>query len=94
MAAKPEEVRGRVRLVEGDMRQFELGQSTLGFSGAADSVEDQLACLGCSRRAQEGKLILDIFNPKMEALVRQNFGTGVRMPDGRKVIRRHKVAFK
>ena len=63
------------------------------------TVEDQLACLGCIRRAlsEEGKLILDVFNPKMEALVRQNFGEELSeepefsMPDGRKVIRRHKV---
>jgi hypothetical protein len=64
------------------------------------TVEDQLACLGCIRRhlAEDGKMILDIFNPKLESLVQLNFGQELSeepeftMPDGRKVIRRHKVA--
>jgi SAM-dependent methyltransferase len=105
LKAEPEEVRSRVRLVEGDMRQFELGQSfqliTLPFRPFQHltTVEDQLACLGCLRRhlAQDGRLILDIFNPSMKALVQTNFGEEVSeepefsMPDGRKVIRRHKI---
>lgn len=105
LAVEPEEVRARVRLVEGDMRQFELGQTfqlvTLPFRPFQHltTVEDQLACLGCLRRhlAEDGRLILDIFNPKMESLVQTAFGEELSeepefsMPDGRKVIRRHKV---
>jgi SAM-dependent methyltransferase len=102
---EPEDVRSRVRLVQGDMRQFEFGKKfrlvTLPFRPFQHlmTVADQLACLGCIRRhlAKGGRLILDIFNPMLEALVRTNFGEEVSeeaefsMPDGRKVIRRHKV---
>ena len=106
LEAEPEEVRSRVRLVEGDMRRFALGQTfrlvTLPFRPFQHltTVEEQLACLGCIRRhlAEDGKMILDIFNPKLESLVQLNFGQELSeepeftMPDGRKVIRRHKVA--
>jgi SAM-dependent methyltransferase len=100
---EPEEVRSRVRLVEGDMRQFELKNTfrlvTLPFRPFQHltTVEDQLACLGCIHRhlAEGGRLILDIFNPSMEALTKKNFGEEMgeepefSMPDGRKVIRRN-----
>ena len=105
LKAEPQEVRSRVRLVQGDMRQFELSQPfrlvTLPFRPFQHltTVVDQLACLGCIRRvlAEDGKLILDIFNPSMEALVKMNFGEEVAeepefsLPDGRKVIRRHMI---
>jgi SAM-dependent methyltransferase len=102
---EPQEVRARVKLVEGDMREFELGRTfklvTLPFRPFQHlvTVEEQLACLGCIRRhlAEGGRLILDIFNPKLESLVQQEFGKEMSdepefsMPDGRKVIRRHSV---
>jgi SAM-dependent methyltransferase len=105
LAAQTEEVRGRVRLVEGDMRNFELGQTfrliTLPFRPFQHltTVEDQLACLGCIHRhlSADGKLILDIFNVKIESLVGTAFGEEggdepeFSMPDGRKVIRRNKI---
>jgi len=105
LKAEPEEVRSRVRLVEGDMRKFELSQPfrlvTLPFRPFQHltTVEDQLACLGCIRRvlAKDGRLILDIFNPKVESLIQTDFGEEMAeepefsLPDGRKVIRRHKV---
>jgi SAM-dependent methyltransferase len=105
LKAESEEVHSRIQLSEGDMRGFELGRSfrlvTLPFRPFQHltSVEDQMACLGCLRRhlTTDGKLILDIFNPMLEALVRTNFGEEVSeepefsMPDGRKVIRRHKI---
>jgi SAM-dependent methyltransferase len=105
LEAEPQEVRSSVRLVQGDMRRFELAQTfrlvTLPFRPFQHltTVEDQLACLGCIRRAlaEGGKLILDIFNPSMEALIKMNFGEEVgeepefSMPDGRKVIRRSKI---
>jgi SAM-dependent methyltransferase len=105
LTAEPEEVRARVRLVEGDMRQFELGRTfrlvTLPFRPFQHltTVEDQLACLGCIRHhlAQDGRLILDVFNPRLESLVQTSFGEELSeepefsMPDGRKVIRRHKI---
>ena len=99
------EVRSRVRLVEADMRTFALPQTfrlvTLPFRPFQHllTVADQLACLGCIHRHLDkgGKLILDIFNPSLEALARQNFGEEMAeepefsMPDGRRVIRRHKM---
>ena len=105
LKAEPEEVRTRVRLVEGDMRQFELAQSfqlvTLPFRPFQHltRVEEQLACLSCIRQhlREGGKLILDIFNPKLESLVQKDFGKEMAeepefsMPDGRRVIRRHTV---
>jgi SAM-dependent methyltransferase len=105
LEAEPEEVRSRVRLVQGDMRRFALDQSfqliTLPFRPFQHltTVEDQLACLDCIRQAlaEGGRLILDIFNPSMEALAKTNFAEEVgeepefSMPDGRKVIRRHSI---
>jgi SAM-dependent methyltransferase len=103
LQAESPEVQSRVRLVEGDMRQFELAQNfsliTLPFRPFQHltTVDEQLACLGCIHRqlGEGGKLILDIFNPKVESLVDTNFGKEMAdepefsMPDGRKVIRRH-----
>jgi SAM-dependent methyltransferase len=99
-------VRSRARLVEGDMRHFKVGQSfklvTLPFRPFQHltTVEDQLACLDCIHRHLEtgGKMILDLFNPSLKALANQPTGEEMAeepefsMPDGRRVIRRHKVA--
>jgi SAM-dependent methyltransferase len=100
-----EEVRTRIRLVEGDMRHFDLSPTfqliTLPFRPFQHltTVADQLACLGCLRRhlAQDGRLILDIFNPWLKALAQTNFGEEMAeepefsLPDGRRVIRRHSI---
>ena len=108
LKAEPEGVRSRVRLVQGDMRAFELSRTfrlvTLPFRPFQHltTVEDQLACLGCIHRhlVDGGKLILDIFNPSIESLARQNFGEEIseepefNMPDGRRVIRRHKIVLR
>ena len=88
------------------MRHFELAQTyhlvTLPFRPFQHliTVEDQLACLDCIHRHLDpgGKMILDIFNPSLEALARQPVDEELAeepaftMPDGRTVIRRHKVA--
>ncbi len=105
LKAEAEEVQSRVLLVQGDMRQFELSRTfnliTLPFRPFQHltTVEEQMACLGCLHHhlAEQGKLILDIFNPMLEALVGTNFGEEMSeepefsMPDGRRVIRRHKI---
>ena len=105
LKAEPQEVQARVRLVEGDMRRFELAQKfglvTLPFRPFQHltTVEEQLACLGCIHNAlaEGGQMILDIFNPSLESLTRTNFGEEMSeepefsLPDGRKVIRRHMV---
>ena len=108
LKAEPEEVRSRVRLVEGDMRRFEFSRTfrliTLPFRPFQHltTVEEQLACLGCIRRhlAEDGRLILDIFNPKLEALLDTAFGEEVpeegefSIPDGRKLTRSHKIVLR
>jgi len=105
LAQEAPEVQSRVQLVEGDMRGFNLGRAyklvTLPFRPFQHlvSVEDQLACLGCIRRhlAPGGRLILDLFNPALESLIRQDIGQErgeepeFSMPDGRRVVRRHRI---
>ena len=103
LAKEPVEVQNRVRLVEGDMRAFDLGRRfalvTLPFRPFQHlvTVEEQLACLGCIRRhlAPHGRLILDLFNPSLEALTQP---TGVdttesefSLPDGRRVTRGFRI---
>jgi SAM-dependent methyltransferase len=102
---EPEEVQSGVQLVQADMRDFALGQQfklvTTPFRPFQHliTVEDQMACLETIRRhlVTEGRLILDLFNPSLEALTRevgQVYGGEpvFTMPDGRRVLRRHKVA--
>jgi SAM-dependent methyltransferase len=105
LSREPDEVQARAQLVEGDMRAFDLGQTfplvTTPFRPFQHltTVADQLACLSSIRRhlADGGRLILDIFNPSLEALTRDNVGEefgdepAFTTPDGRQVIRRHKI---
>jgi SAM-dependent methyltransferase len=98
-------VRGRVRLVEADMRAFDLGarfrMAMIPFRPFQHllTVEDQLSCLACIRRhlVDEGRLILDIFNPSLDWLVSRPVGEELdeeppfTTPDGRTVTRRHKT---
>jgi len=102
---EPDAVQSRAQLVQADMRSFDLGRAftlvTIPFRPFQHliTVEDQLSCLACIRRhlADRGTLILDIFNPSLDALVDQlageEFGAEPEfsMPDGRLVIRRHKL---
>jgi SAM-dependent methyltransferase len=99
LAAEPEEVRRRVSLLRGDMRSFDLGRRfalvTIPFRPFQHllTVEDQMSCLGCIERHLEngGRLILDVFNPSLEALVRKtptavNESRAVaKLPDGRTI---------
>lgn len=99
---EPAAVRARIELVEGDMRSFDLGRTftlaTIPFRAFQHlaTVEDQLACLAGIRRhlGAGGRLILDVFNPSIEALV-QPVGqesapdAEFTMPDGRRVTRRY-----
>lgn len=101
-------VRDRVRLVEGDMREFELDQRfaliTLPFRPFQHliHVDDQLACLRTLRRhANDGaRLILDVFEVRVDILAAplsdDPIGTEPEfvMPDGRRVVRSHRVVFR
>ncbi len=105
VAAEPAEVRARIELVEGDMRTFELGRrfalATIPFRPFQHllTVADQLACLNAIRRhlLPGGKLILDLFNPSLDALATQPTGEIIgsepefTMPDGRRTIRHHVI---
>jgi SAM-dependent methyltransferase len=106
MRDEPEGVQSRIRLVEGDMRDFRAGQTfrlvTVPFRPFQHltTVAEQIACLTAIRQhlIPGGQLILDIFNPSLEALTRDNVGQEYgdepefETPDGRRVIRRHKIA--
>ncbi|SRR6266508_1188277 len=105
LGEEPEAVQARVQLVQGDMRRFELGRAftlvTIPFRPVQHllTVDDQLSCLESVRRhlVERGTLVLDFFNPSLEALVNRPIGEEFgdepefRMPDGRRVIRRHKI---
>jgi SAM-dependent methyltransferase len=100
-----QEVQTRVQLVEADMRDFDLVRAfrlvTTPFRPFQHltTVDDQVSCLRSIHRhlAVDGRLILDIFNPSLEALTSDTVGQEVgeepafTMPDGRRVIRRHKI---
>jgi SAM-dependent methyltransferase len=99
------EVQSRIRLVEGDMRRFELSRKfalvTIPFRPFQHLVEvdDQLACLECIHRhlSDHGRLVFDVFNPSFAGLTRENLGQEEEpspafvLPDGRSVLRREKV---
>jgi SAM-dependent methyltransferase len=105
LLAEPDQVRARVELVEGDMRRFDLGRTfqlvTIPFRPFQHlvSVEDQLACLGSIRRhlVPGGSLILDLFNPSLEALVNRPVGVEAEdtpetlLPDGRRLSRSFRI---
>jgi SAM-dependent methyltransferase len=106
LAAELPETQAKVTLIEGDMRSFELPGAfrlvTMPFRPFQHllTVEDQLACLHCIHRhlAEAGRVVVDVFNPMLEALVKDNLGQELEpepeftMPDGRRVIRKHKIA--
>jgi len=105
LRAEPEAVQSRVLLAQADMRGFQLGRAftlvTIPFRPFQHllTVEDQLSCLASVRRhlVDGGILILDVFNPSLDALVNRPLGDEVAdepeftLPDGRRVTRRHKT---
>jgi SAM-dependent methyltransferase len=105
LAEEPEDVRTRVRLVEGDMRDFDLGEHfgliTLPFRPFQHllTVEDQMASLRSIRRhlRPDGRLVLDFFNPSLPNLVNDKFlneetaEPEFTLADGRRVVRKHRT---
>ena len=105
LAQEPAETQARVRLVEGDMRDFDLDQqfalATLPFRPFQHltTIEDQIACLTTIHRhlAPGGRLVLDLFNPSIPFLADparlDEFGDEpeITMPDGRRVLRRARI---
>ncbi|PKO21633.1 MAG: class I SAM-dependent methyltransferase [Chloroflexi bacterium HGW-Chloroflexi-1] len=106
LAQEPAEVQARVELVEDDMRAFDLGRQfalvTIPFRPFQHliTVADQIACLKTIHRHLKpgGRLALDLFNPSLpylaDAARLDEFGDepGIIMPDGRRVLRRARIA--
>jgi len=102
---EPLEVQDQVTLIQGDMRDFSLGKTfslvTTPFRPFQHllTVEDQVSCLTSIRRHLEpgGALILDIFNPSLEAFTADNLGEEIgeepefTTPEGIKVLRFNKT---
>lgn len=98
-------VRARVDLIQADMRRFDLGRTfplvTIPFRPFQHlvTVADQLSCLESISRhlTPGGTLILDLFNPSLDALVNRPVGEEVEegpefsLPDGRRVTRSHRI---
>jgi SAM-dependent methyltransferase len=105
LATEPAEVQARAQLVEGDMRDFDLGRVfalvTIPFRPFQHltAVEDQITCLTTIRRhlTPGGRLVLDLFNPSIPFLADparlDEFGDEpeIIMPDGRRVLRRARI---
>jgi SAM-dependent methyltransferase len=102
---EPLEVQHHIQLDQADMRDFDLGQTfeliTIPFRPFQHliEVEDQIACLRCIQRhlADDGRFILDLFNPSLTFLAREltgeehDDGPEFTMADGRRVQRRSRV---
>ena len=103
---QPRKVQQRVRLVQGNMAAFDLGEQfglvTIPYRGFQHllTVKEQLACLRCVRRhlLPGGKLILDLFQtpPALlgdPACMKEcEVAPEVKMPDGRKFRMTSRVA--
>lgn len=102
---EPAAVQSRASLVRADMRSFDIGET---FALAIVpfrpfqhliTVDDELACLAAIRRhlAPGGTLILDLFNPSLDALANRTIGEewidtpAFVLPDGRRFERRGKI---
>lgn len=100
LAALPADVRSRVRLVPGDMREFDLaGEFGLiyctfrSFLGLLE-VAEQKSCLRSVRRhlRSGGRFMLDLFDPQVDRLVprgpyfQKNLGVFCHPVSGRRVL--------
>jgi len=102
---QPAELRQRVRLVQGNMADFELDEKfrlvTIPFRGFQHllRVEEQLSCLRAAQRHLEsgGRLVFDMFHVLPEAMhdpewTREREDTPeMQLPDGRRFRRTHRV---
>ena len=97
----PDDIRHKIQLVHGDMRNFNLDSSfsliTIPFLTFMHllEVDDQIACLerAHSHLTSGGKLVVDMFNPDLQRLTDHRIGQeGAReppflLPDGREIVR-------
>lgn len=101
---QPREVQARVRLVQGNMTGFELGETfsliTAPFRSFQHLLtgEQQLACLGCVHRhlAAGGRFILDVFQVDLRwmKVMEEEFEDfpETTLPDGRRLRRTVRTA--
>ena len=106
LAAEPAEVQARVRLVEGDLRAFDLGERfglvTIPFRPLQHlvAIEDQLRCLRAAHAhlAPGGRLVFDVFQPNLARLAAGPTDGEVEdtpetpLPDGRRFRRAFRLA--
>lgn len=100
------EVQKRVELIQGDMRNFDLGRKfnlvTMPFRPFQHllTVEDELACLNRIHHHLNagGKLVFDLFNPSLARLIDPKSSEESMdeppfiMSDGNQVVRKHRLA--
>ena len=105
VARQPRKVQERVRLAQGDMVNFNLGETfsliTTPFRPFQHllSLEEQLGCLrSVNRHLEEGeKLVLDVFQPDFQRLTDPKFKQEteefpeVELPDGRRLRRTSRI---
>ncbi len=105
VAEEPPDVRARIELQAGDMRDFvsdrRFALITIPFRAFQHliEVEDQIACLEAVRRALApgGRLILDLFNPSIQRLAVDPAATRFdpeapfTLRDGRTVVRHIRI---
>jgi SAM-dependent methyltransferase len=102
----PEEIQKRVKLIEGNMTNFETGEIygliTIPFRPFQHlvSVEEQIACLECTYRhlTSNGLIVLDVFHPYPPRLVPDPIYEveiedlpETKLPDGRKLRRTSRI---
>jgi SAM-dependent methyltransferase len=92
-----------VRLVHGDMRDFDLGGARFALVYSAfrafqhlETVDDQLRCLACVRRhlVPGGRFVFDVFNPRLERMAEDEEGESEDLRfelDGEQVVRHARV---
>lgn len=107
LSQQPEEVRERVNLIQGNMTDFDTGETyslaTTPFRPFQHliTVEEQKACLNCANRhlVPGGMLILDLFHPRFQRLipdpeymVEKEDLPGMELSDGRRLRRTNRTA--
>jgi len=107
VAKQPEEIQKRIRIIQGDMTDFDTGETyslvTTPFRPFQHliTVEEQKACLNCANRhmVPGGLLILDLFHPRLQRLIpdpeymveREDLPE-MELPDGRRLRRTNRTA--
>ena len=104
---QPKDVQARVKLVQGNMANFDTGETyslvTVPFRSFQHliTIEEQKACLTCVNKhlVPQGQLIIDIFHPRPDRLVPNPRYTAevedypeTELPDGRKLRRTNRTA--